>query len=179
MNTEQTKAVVSAILQKQDSDGFKIFIQTRWKPGVSPYSGLFEIPAGVIDAYEDVYAVLKREVKEECGLIVTKIIDDFRGNTEKPVEGDEAFAFKPFICQQVLSTRGGLPWIGFVFLCEVEGTIKMQESEAKDPMWITLDELEKILNHEPERIFPLQLPVLKYYLGWTKKNIKQREEPLS
>ena len=169
MNPNKICPVVSAILQKKDTDGLKIFIQTRWKPHIdAPYSGMFEIPAGGIEAYEDIYDALKREVKEECGLDVVKIINDFKSSIGEPVVGDRAFVFKPFICQQVLSTRNGLPWIGFVFLCEVEGEIKMQKTEAKDPIWVSLDELEKMIINEPDKIFPLQLPVLKYYLRWAK-----------
>lgn len=169
MQPHKTYPVVSAILQKKDKDGLKIFIQTRWKPHIdSPYSGMFEIPAGGIEAYEDIYKTLKREVKEECGLDIVKIIEDFKSVTEKPIAGDEAFVFKPFLCQQVLSTRNGLPWIGFVFLCEVEGEIKMQETEAKDPIWVSLSELEEMITNTPDKIFPLQLPVLKYYLELAK-----------
>lgn len=169
MEQNKIRPVVSAILQKKDVDGLKIFLQTRWKPHLdTPYSGMFEIPAGGIEAYEDVYDALKREVKEECGLDVVKIISDYKSLIEEPVVGDKSFAFKPFICQQVLSTRNGLPWIGFVFLCEVEGQIKMQELEAKDPIWVSLIELEKIIKTQPDKIFPLQLPALKYYLEWAK-----------
>ena len=168
----KTRAVVSAILFKKDKDDIKVFIQTRWKPHIdSPYSGMFEIPAGGIDAYENVYEALKREVKEECGLDIVKIINNFQSGIEEPVLGDKAFVFSPFVCQQVLSTRNGLPWIGFVFLCEVEGEIQMQESEAKDPMWVSLDELEKLLSADSEKIFPLQLPVLKYYLQWARSQV--------
>lgn len=169
MEQEKSRPVVSAILQKKDKEGLKVFIQTRWKPHVdSPYSGMFEIPAGGIEGYEDVYNALKREVKEECGLDVVKIVDDFRSDIEEPAEGDQAFVFKPFLCQQVLSTRNGLPWVGFVFLCEVDGEIKMQKEEAKDPTWISLGELEEMINNNSDKIFPLQLPVLKYYLKWAK-----------
>lgn len=172
MEQEKSRPVISAILQKKDKDGVKIFIQTRWKPHVnSPYSGMFEIPAGGIEEYEDVYEALKREVKEECGLDVVRIINDFKSEIEEPVEGDQAFVFKPFLCQQVLSTRNGLPWVGFVFLCEVEGEVKVQIEEAKDPIWVTLDELERMIDDDPTKIFPLQLPVLKYYLKWAKSNI--------
>lgn len=165
----KTRAVVSAILFKKDENGVNVFIQTRWKPNInSPYSGMFEIPAGGIDAYENVYEALKREVKEECGLDIVKVINNFQSAIDEPTLGDKAFVFNPFVCQQVLSTRNGLPWIGFVFLCEVEGEIQMQESEAKDPMWVTLDELEKLLRTNSEKIFPLQLPVLKYYLQWAR-----------
>ncbi|MCX6789885.1 MAG: hypothetical protein NTZ42_04790 [Candidatus Gribaldobacteria bacterium] len=52
----QTRAVVSAILYKEETGQKKIFLQTRWKPNTSPmYSGMLEIPAGGIDAYENVY----------------------------------------------------------------------------------------------------------------------------
>ncbi len=169
MEINKTQPVVSAILQKKDNGELKIFIQTRWKIHIdSPYSGMLEIPAGGIEAYEDIYNALKREVKEECGLDIIKIINDFKSDIEEPTVGDLAFAFKPFLCQQVLSSRNGLPWIGFVFLCEVEGEVKMQETEAKDPTWVSLNELEKIITTTPNKIFPLQLPALKYYLEWVK-----------
>ena len=170
MLPDYSRAVVSALLQKQDADGTKIFIQTRWKPHInSPYSGLLEIPAGQIEPYENVYDTLKREIKEECGLDLVKIIDDFKSPVDQVVPGDVALAFKPFICQQVLKTRNGLPWIGFVFLCEIAETVTMQESEAKDPRWLTLNELDALITNQPETFFVLQLPVLKYYLSVVKK----------
>jgi 8-oxo-dGTP pyrophosphatase MutT (NUDIX family) len=66
---EQTpKAIISAILTRKQNGVMEVFLQTRWKLHVSPtYSGLLEIPAGGIDAYENIYDVLRREVKEECG----------------------------------------------------------------------------------------------------------------
>lgn len=171
MEQKKSRPVISAILQKKDESGLKIFIQTRWKPHIdSPYSGMLEIPAGGIDGYENVYDALRREVKEECGLSVVRVISDFKSDIERPIDGDAAFVFKPFLCQQALSTRNGLPWIGFVFLCEVEGEIKMQEGEAKDPIWMSLEGLEEVLTKTPDKIFPLQLPVLKYYLKWAKEN---------
>ena len=106
MEPNKSRPVVSAILQKNDKDGLRIFIQTRWKPHIdSPCSGMLEIPAGGIEEYENVYESLKREVKEECGLDIVKIINYFRSVTEEPVTGDQAFVFNPFLCQQVLSTR--------------------------------------------------------------------------
>ncbi len=77
---------------------------------VSPtYSGLIEIPAGSINAYENVYDALRREVKEECGLDIVKIVDDYQGPILEPRPHDKALVFKPFICQEVLETNSGLP----------------------------------------------------------------------
>lgn len=162
---QQTKAVISAILFKREAKEIKIFLQTRWKPKTSPtYSGMIEIPAGGIDSYENVYDALKREIKEETNLDIIKIIEDYQSEIDNPKQGDKAFVFKPFICQQALETNNGLPWIGFVFLCEVEGKVILEEKEAKDPKWVSIDELKEIVENHSENIFPLQLPVLKYLL---------------
>lgn len=158
--------VVSAILIKRDGNELRVFLQTRWKPKISPtYSGMLEIPAGAVDSYESVYDALKREVKEETNLDVVRIIDDYHGDVMKPRANDRAFVFKPFICQQVLETDNGLPWIGFVFLCEVEGEVRINTDEAKDPKWVSVDELRTMIVHQPESIFPLQLPALEYFVA--------------
>ncbi|OIO17077.1 hypothetical protein AUJ29_01975 [Candidatus Kuenenbacteria bacterium CG1_02_38_13] len=157
--------IISALLIKKMSGKIKLFLQERWKPQVSPnYLGLLEIPAGGIDAYENVYLALKREVYEECGLKIIRIIDDYRGVILKPSKSDAVFVFRPFVCQQMLKTEGGLPWIGFVFVCEVAGKIKMNKKEAGNPQWVSIDELKILLEKHPKKFFPLQLPVLKYFV---------------
>ena len=159
------KTIVSAILEKTENGVKKIFFQTRWKPIVSlAYSGLLEIPAGGVDAYEDVYEAVKREVLEETGLHVVGFVNDFQSEITENRPHDRSKVFMPFLCQEVLETVDGLPWVGFVFRCEVEGEIKMQESEAKDPRWLTIDKIKDLLANHPETIFPLQYPVLKYYI---------------
>ena len=158
-------AVVSAILEKVENGERSIFMQTRWKPQVSPtYLGALEIPAGGIDSYESVYDAVRREVNEETGLEIIRFIDDEQTPAMYTRPGDASIAFKPFICQQVLETNGGLPWVGFVFRCEVRGTITMQADEAKDSRWVTIAELDNILTHSPETIFSLQYATLRYYV---------------
>lgn len=166
MSNQKPVAIISAILQKKDENGETlVYLQERWKPKVSPtYSGMIEIPAGGIDEYENVYDALQREVKEECGLDIIKIIGDSRNEVYQYKEKDRSFVFKPFICQQVLSTNGGLPWIGFVFICEVEGEVKINETEARNPRWVNMTELKELIYNNPEKVFPLQLPALKYYI---------------
>ena len=148
--------VVSAILLKKENNELRVFIQTRWKPKVSPtYSGMFEIPAGAIESYENVYDALKREIKEETNLDIVRIIDDYHGDILKSNKQDQAFVFKPFVCQQVLQTDNGLPWIGFVFICEVKGEVIIDEKEAKNPKWFSIQELKWTIKKSPEKIFPL------------------------
>jgi 8-oxo-dGTP pyrophosphatase MutT (NUDIX family) len=77
--TDQPKpyAVVSAIIEKVENGERYVFVQTRWKPQASPtYLGVLEIPAGGIDSYENVYDAIRREVREETGLEITRFIGD-------------------------------------------------------------------------------------------------------
>lgn len=171
MSTDQPnpRAVVSAILEKIENGERYVFVQTRWKPKASPnYLGVMEIPAGVIDGYENVYTAISREIKEETGLDIVRFIDDVHTPVMQARPGDTSIAFKPFICQQVLETNGGLPWVGFVFRCEVSGTVTMQTSEAKDPRWVTIAELDEIITNTPENVFSLQLAALRYYVDTVK-----------
>jgi len=174
MSTDQQpnpRAVVSAILEKVEDGKRYIFMQIRWKPQASPdYLGVLEIPAGGIDGYENAYEAVRREVKEETGLEIVRFIDDLQTPVMYARPHDSSIAFRPFICQQVLETNGGLPWVGFVFRCEATGTIAMQTSEAKDPRWMSVDELDDILTNTPEKVFSLQLATLRYYVDTVRKN---------
>ena len=165
VNMDKPRIVVSALLERLNHGKRELFVQTRFKPESSPtYLNTLEIPAGGVDAYENVYDALKREVKEETGLDIINIIgDDSTGLLENRT-GDKSMAFRPFICQQVTETNGGLPWYGFVFLCEVSGEIKMQIEEAKDPRWMDLTELKLFLEQQPENVFSLQYATLKKYV---------------
>jgi len=169
-NTSTNRPIVSAIIEKTENNTKFVYLHTRWKPQSSPtYSGLLEIPAGTIETYENIISALKREVKEETDLSVIRINGGFIGEIEENIAGNKSMVFQPFVCQQVLSTIGGLPWIGYVFRCEVKGNVKCNIKEAKDPQWVSLDQLNKLLIHSPKLFFPLQFPVLKYYAKTSNK----------
>ena len=156
--------VVSAIIERERDGETEILVQTRWKPESDPvYSGTLEIPAGGILKYENVYHALEREVLEETGLKVTGFKPDIRTKIYSPRD-DDCFAFVPFCCQQQL--KGGLPRVGFVFLCTVEeGEPAPQPGENKDLRWMKKSELRSIFEGSPEKIFTLQLGVPDYYFN--------------
>jgi len=156
--------IVSAIIERVHDGEIEILVQTRWKPKGDPeYSGTLEIPAGWIGKYENVYEAIKREVFEETGLKVMKIKPEIKTKIHSP-KNDGAFAFIPLCCQQQI--KGGKPWIGFVFICEVEDKKPVpQVDEVKDVRWMKKTELKKIFYNHPEKIFTLQLGVLDYYFN--------------
>lgn len=162
---DQPRIVVSALIERVIDGQKQIFVQTRNKPNSSKnYTDMLEIPAGGVDAYENVFDALKREVFEETGLEVVSFVDCEIPNVVENRKGDKSLAFRPYLCQQVLETDGGLPWYGFVFKCKVEGTIAMDLSEAKDPRWLSLAELSDFLKSNPGKVFSLQYATLLKYL---------------
>jgi 8-oxo-dGTP diphosphatase len=160
--------IVSAIIEREHDGERDILVQTRWKPETDPlYSGTLEIPAGGIHTYENVYDAVKREGLEETGLRITRFYPDIRTKTYAPKD-DDCFAFVPFCCQQQL--KGGLPRVGFVFLCQVEDAEPVpQHEEVRDIRWMKVSELRTIIATTPERIFTLQLGVLDYYVHYDKR----------
>ena len=113
--------------------------------------------------YENVYEAIAREVKEETGLKVTKIIDDSRTVVFSPQKVDKAFGFRPFCCTQQL--KEGRPWVGFVFRCEVDSSEEPtdQLGETKNVHWMSADEFHGIFTNYPDQIFTLELPAWEYY----------------
>ena len=154
--------VVSMIVERTVDGEKEILLQTRNKPMVSPkYTGLLEIPAGAIRAYEDIYDAIARELKEEVGLTIRKIKNHAVSKTYS-YHHDSGFAFRPFCCQYM---KAGAPFLGVVFTVEAEeGKLIAQADEVKDPHWIKVSELKKLFAEHPEKFFTLHAGVLELYL---------------
>jgi 8-oxo-dGTP pyrophosphatase MutT (NUDIX family) len=161
----KSEVVVSALLERSRNGKKQLYVQDRHKPTISPnYVDMLEIPAGGIHPYENVFEAVRREVLEETGLKVVRFVDEESTVEMENRKGDSSIAFRPYLCQQVLSTNGGLPWYGFVFRCEVQGDININRNEVANPRWLYLDELTQFLESYPEKIFSLQYATLKKYL---------------
>ncbi len=97
--------IVSAIVEREHCGVIEILLQTRWKPNRDPeYSGSLEIPAGGVDAYENIYSAVRSEVLEETGLEVTEFLSDVQSRVYAPRD-DDCFAFMPFCCQIAAARR--------------------------------------------------------------------------
>lgn len=155
-----------AIIERVQNGEEEVLMQTRWKPHADPvYSGTLEFPAGVLDKpFEDVHDTLAREIKEEAGLTLKTIKQDVRTPVLNAGKEDGIMGFRPYCCTQQI--KNGKPWIGFVFICEVEpGEPVSQLSEAKDVTWMKVSEVEKLYNESPEKFFGLELPAWHYYFS--------------
>lgn len=153
-------ATASAIIERFHDGQWEILLQTRWKPEEDPkHSGLLEIPGGRIEVGEDVYAALKREVKEECGLEVQTIKPGRETQTIAKF-GETSVAFVPFCGGRHL----GSSFVGFVFVCTATGElIKKGVYDAKQPRWVRLSRLKQMLADEPEKFYAYHLSALKFY----------------
>jgi len=157
---------VGGIIERNNHGTTEILIQTRWKPNRDPlYSGTFEFPAGVLDRpFENVFDALRREIREETGLILKSVKGESKTRVFSPRGNDASFAFRPFCCTQQL--KEGKPWVGFIFICEVEdGEITSQKEEARDGRWMRVEEVKKVFTEKPERFFTLELPAWEYYFN--------------
>ena len=156
------KPCAGAIIEKIIDGEKHILLQTRQKNGGGDTNGKFEIPAGKIREYEDVFSTIRREVLEETGLTVTKIY----GREFSPVTqtGEvKTISFEPFCITQNLS--GAYSIILNTFVCEAEGEPLSSTDETQNIGWVNISEVKRIIENEPERVFFMHINALKKYLN--------------
>lgn len=152
---------VGAIIERINEKGQKeILMQTRQKKSDLMYSGSLEIPGGKMQAYEDIYETIKREVKEESGLDII-FIQNEEQRIDYPNKGDISSLIEPFCVTQM---QNG-PFIGLIFLCRAIGTPAKTTNETTDVHWIDCQKLREIIENSPEHIYTVFLGPLKKYIA--------------
>lgn len=156
------KPCVGAIIEKVTDNEKYILVQTRQKEDGHETNGMIEIPAGKIREYEDVFSTLRREVREETGLKITKIHGE--DSSVCTQTGDvSTISFKPYCVTQNLS--GAYSIILNTFLCEAEGDLIESTNETENVHWEKVSELKRLLIESPEKIFFMHINALKKYLN--------------
>ena len=157
-----TVPCVAAIIEKIINNEKYILIQTRQKEDGAETNGMLELPAGKIREYENIFEALRREVKEETGLSITKILGE-DNQISNFIKGNEVISYTPYCITQNLS--GAYSIILNTFLCgEAEGELLTETNESQNIHWIKIEELKKILKNNPEKIFLLHINALQKYL---------------
>ncbi len=161
VNETFAKPCVGAIIEKVIGSEKYILIQTRQKADGNETNGMIEIPAGKIREYEDIFSTLRREVWEETGLTLTKIVGEDSA-TYTQVGTVTTLSFTPYCVTQNLS--GAYSIILNTFLCEAEGDLCSQTNETENIHWAKVSEVEQLLRESPEKIFFMHINALKKYL---------------
>lgn len=159
---------VGGIIEKIINNNYYVLIQVRDKEEVPSESGLFEIPAGKIRDFENIFDCLKREIKEETGLTVVEIV----GQDESfIIETDDykVLNYTPFTCAQNL--KGKYPIMVQVFICKVTGRTVVKSNESRDIRWISLVELKNKLIKESYNFYPMHIKTLEKYIKFREKNL--------
>ena len=156
------KPCVGALITKMMDGVEYILIQTRQKPDGDDTNGKIELPAGKIREYEDIFSALRREVREETGLQVTKIYGEAEAVTVQTGEA-VTVSFEPYCITQNLS--GAYSIILHTFLCEAEGELLEQTNETENIRWASVSEVRTLVEEQPERFFFMHLCALRKYLG--------------
>ena len=118
---------VAAIIEKIVNNEKYILIQTRQKEDGAETNGMLELPAGKIREYENIFEALRREVKEETGLSITKILGE-DNQISNFIKGNEVISYTPYCITQNLS--GVYSIILNTFLCEAKGELLTETNES-------------------------------------------------
>lgn len=157
-----TVPCVAAIIEKITNNEKYILIQTRQKEDGAETNEMLELPDGKIREYENIFETLRREVKEEIGLSITKILGE-DNQISNFIKGNEVISYTPYCITQNLS--GAYSIILNTFLCEAKGELLTETNESQNIHWIKIKELKKIFKNYPEKIFLLHINALQKYLG--------------
>ena len=152
---------VGAIIEMHDNNEKYILMQKRKKYNEKIEYGLWEIPAGKIREYENIYVALRREVKEETNLDITEIVDE-----DRTVCIDSLGYTITNVCPYniIQNMSGGYSIIVLTFLCKASGEIICNPKENEGVQWRKIEEVRKELTEFPEKFYPMHLLTLKKYL---------------
>lgn len=152
---------VGGIIEREIYGKYNILTQERCKDDLSIKEGMIEIPAGKIREFENIFDCLRREVYEETGLEVVEIEGEKDSFTIES-NGYKVLSYTPFSCAQNI---GGIyPIMVQIFICKVRGKVLLESEEAKNVRWVSIKELEELLNNHIEKIYPMHIGTLRKYL---------------
>ena len=155
------KPAAAGIIEKIQDGKRMILLQDREKAGAESEAGLCEIPAGKIREFENIYDCLRREIREETGLIVTEI----EGEEDAcwfESHGYRVLQYTPFASTQNVSEA--YPIMVQTFICKAEGELAKMTNETTNLRWVEISELKKRLEEEVEGLYPMHVITLKKYL---------------
>ncbi|WP_293910595.1 NUDIX hydrolase [Deinococcus sp.] len=147
-----------AIIERETSAGTEVLLQVRDKPG---QPRRLEFPGGQLDPFEGILTGLAREVREETGLTLTRVLDE-TNRREWTSEAATVETLTPFFVYQTL--RGPVDSVGFFFRCQASGELTRNGDEASGHKWWGVRTLKAAFDTEPERFDWLTQAAFGHYL---------------
>lgn len=148
-----------AIIERETETGTEVLLQMRDKPG---QPRRLEFPGGQLEQYEGILDALAREVREETGLALVRVLDETRRH-EWLSEAATVETLTPFFVYQTL--RGPIDSVGFFFRCEASGELTGNGDEASGHEWWALGTLRTRFEAEPDSFDWLTQAALGHYLA--------------
>jgi 8-oxo-dGTP diphosphatase len=149
-----------AIIERTQNGIMEIIVQTRNKPN-GPKR--IELPGGRIEQYESLITALIREVKEETGLDVVEIEgEDTRIDTVGMDPDFEVECIRPFGAYQTI--KGPFDSVGVYFRCKAEGELLISGDETTHIRWITVDEVNRLINEDPLQFSDVDRAGIIFYI---------------
>lgn len=156
-----------AIIERIVNETLEIVVQTRDKAGEA---NKIELPGGRIEQYESLTQALIREVKEETGLDVVEIEgEDTRVNTTGIDPDFQVECIRPFGAYQTI--KGPFDSVGVYFRCKVRGELLFSGDDTKNPRWISVDEIRRLMDDEPLQFSNVDRAGIMFYLKSLKLKV--------
>ncbi|SEO53894.1 NUDIX hydrolase [Paenibacillus sp. OV219] len=154
-----------ALIERTINGSIEIVVQTRNKPD-GPQR--IELPGGRIEPFESLFKALIREVKEETGLDVTEIEGEAtRIDTVGIDPNFEVECLRPFAVYQTI--KGPFDSVGAYFRCKASGELLKSGDETKNPRWVNVDELRRLMNDDPLQFSDVDRAGIMYYLKYVNQ----------
>lgn len=147
-----------AIIERDS--GTEVLLQVRDKPG---QPRRLEFPGGQLEPFEGMLKALAREVREETGLTLERVLD-----ATNRIESISAAAtvetLTPFFVYQTL--RGPVDSVGFFFRCQASGELTRRGDGASGHEWWPVGVLRAKFGADPETFGWLTQAAVQHYLSW-------------
>lgn len=122
-----------------------------------------------IREYENIFDCLRREVWEETGLELIEIQGEKETMTCE-CNGYMVVSFNPFYSSQNMS--GGYSIVVQTFICKAKGELLKQSDESVNIRWISVQDLEMLLEKDESKFYPMNINALKNMLKKRKSKYK-------